>query len=167
MKPVVVAGAGISGLAVAFELRRLGVPVLVLESAERAGGKIESDRRDGYLCERGPASYLDRSGSITALTRALGMEERVLWANQAAERRLVAANGRLHDTPRTAGEFAGSALLPWWAKLRASLDLILPPARPAPSSTSTGTPRRRSSKATASPEMPAPATTTGFIVMCE
>jgi oxygen-dependent protoporphyrinogen oxidase len=126
MKPVVVAGAGISGLALAFELRRLGVPVLVLESDARAGGKIQSDHLGGYLCERGPASYLDRSGSITALAKALGIEARVIWATDAAERRLVASGGRLHDTPRTAGEFARSALLPWPAKLRAALDVVLP-----------------------------------------
>jgi oxygen-dependent protoporphyrinogen oxidase len=126
MKPVVVAGAGISGLALAFELRRLGLPVVVLESEGRAGGKIESDHRDGYLCERGPASYLDRSGSITALAKALGIENRVQLAGDASERRLVAAQGRLHDTPMTASAFAASALLPWPAKLRAALDLVLP-----------------------------------------
>jgi oxygen-dependent protoporphyrinogen oxidase len=126
MKPVVVAGAGISGLALGFELRRLGVPVLVLEEGDRAGGKIESDHRDGYLCERGPASYLDRSGGITALAKALGIDQRVVWATDVAERRLVASGGRLHDTPRTVGEFARSRLLPWSAKVRAGLDLLLP-----------------------------------------
>ena len=126
MRRVVVAGAGISGLAFAFELRRLGVPVLVLESDSRAGGKIESDHRDGYLCERGPASYLDRSGGITSLAKALGIENRVVWASDAAERRLVAADGRLHDTPRTAAEFVRSSLLPWSAKLRVAGDLLLP-----------------------------------------
>jgi oxygen-dependent protoporphyrinogen oxidase len=126
MKPVVVAGAGISGLALAFELRRLGVPVVVLESEGRAGGMIESDHRDGYLCERGPASYLDRSGSIASLARALGIENRVLLAGDASERRLVAAQGRLYDMPMTVSAFAASALLPWTAKLRAALDLVLP-----------------------------------------
>jgi oxygen-dependent protoporphyrinogen oxidase len=126
MKPVVVAGAGISGLALAFELRRLGVPVVVFESDGRAGGKIASDRVQGYLCERGPASYLDRSGAMTALAQALGIEDRVIVAGEAAERRLVATKGRLHDTPGTASEFAASALLPWFAKARAALDLVLP-----------------------------------------
>jgi protoporphyrinogen/coproporphyrinogen III oxidase len=126
MKPVVVAGAGISGLALAFELRRRGVAVTVLESEKRAGGKIESDHREGYLCERGPASYLDRSGSITALAKALGIENRVVLAGAAAERRLVAAEGRLHDTPATAGAFAKSSLLSWPAKVRAAMDLVLP-----------------------------------------
>jgi oxygen-dependent protoporphyrinogen oxidase len=126
MKPVIVAGAGISGLALAFELRRLGVPVVVLESEARAGGKIESDHRDGYLCERGPASYLDRSGAITALAKALRIEHRVVLAGDAAERRLVAAGGQLHDTPLTAAAFAASSLLSSRAKLRAAADLVLP-----------------------------------------
>ena len=126
MKPVVVAGAGISGLALAFELRRLSVPVVVLESQARAGGKIESDHRDGYLCERGPASFLDRSGDLRKLAGTLGIEDRWLDAGDAAERRLVAAGGRLHETPATALAFAASALLPWTAKLRAGLDIVLP-----------------------------------------
>jgi oxygen-dependent protoporphyrinogen oxidase len=126
MNPVVVAGAGISGLALAFELRRLGVAVVVLEREERAGGKIESDHRGGYLCERGPASYRDRSGSIASLATALGIDNRVVLAGAAAERRLVAARGRLHDTPATVRTFALSSLLSWPAKLRASLDLALP-----------------------------------------
>ena len=126
MKPVVVAGAGISGLALAFELRRLGVAVVVLEAEARAGGKIESEHRDGYLCERGPASFLDRSGALAALARALGIADRWLPAGDAARRRLVAAQGRLHPAPATAREFLVSALLPWPAKLRATLDLLLP-----------------------------------------
>jgi oxygen-dependent protoporphyrinogen oxidase len=126
MKPVVVAGAGISGLALAFELRRLGVPVMVLETEKRAGGKIESDHLEGFLCERGPASYLDRSGSLTAMAKALGIESRVVLASDAAERRLVAAKGRLHDTPATALSFALSSLLSWPAKMRAAMDLVLP-----------------------------------------
>jgi oxygen-dependent protoporphyrinogen oxidase len=126
MNPVVVAGAGISGLALAFELRRLGVPVVVLESANRAGGKIESDHRDGFLCERGPASFLDRSGALIAMAKALGIDQALTYASEAAERRLVAADGRLHDTPATVGEFARTGLLSWTGKLRASLDLLLP-----------------------------------------
>src|SRR6266540_2864141 len=126
MNPVVVAGAGISGLALAFELRRLGVPVVVLESASRAGGKIESDHRDGFLCERGPASFLDRSGALIAMAKALGIDQALVYAGDAAERRLVAADGRLHDTPGTVAEFAWTQLLSWSGKLRASLDLLLP-----------------------------------------
>jgi oxygen-dependent protoporphyrinogen oxidase len=123
---VVVAGAGISGLSLAFELERFGVSALVLESERRAGGKIETDRRDGYICERGPASYLDRQNSITPLARSLGIESRVLPAFAAGERRLVVAGGRLHDTPLDAEAFLRSRLLPVSAKLRMLADLVLP-----------------------------------------
>ena len=126
MHPVVVAGAGISGLALAFELRRRGVPVVVFESSSRAGGKIESDHKGGFLCERGPASFLDRSGALTNMVKALGLDQSLIYAGDAAERRLVAADGRLHDTPTTAGEFARTQLLSWSGKLRASLDVVLP-----------------------------------------
>ncbi len=119
-------GAGISGLALAFALRRAGLPVVVIESESRAGGKIETDRSGGYLCERGPASYLDRDGSIGELAHDLGIARRVTWASAAAERRLVAVGRHLHDTPRSASELARSSLLPWSAKLRAGLDLLLP-----------------------------------------
>lgn len=125
MNPVVVAGAGISGLALAFELRRLGVPVVVFESRDRAGGKIESDHRDGFLCERGPASFLDRSGALTAMAKAVGIDAAMVYAGDAAERRLVVADGTLHDTPATIGQFARTELLSWSGKLRASLDLVL------------------------------------------
>lgn len=126
MNPVVVAGAGISGLAVAFELRRLSVPAVVLERDARPGGKIGSDRVGGYLCETGPASFRDRSGDLAALARTLEIADRWLDAGDAAERRLVAVGGRLLDMPTTALGFLGSPLLPLWAKLRAGLDLVLP-----------------------------------------
>jgi protoporphyrinogen/coproporphyrinogen III oxidase len=126
MKRIVIAGAGISGLSLAFELERQGASVLVLESAGRAGGKIETDRREGYICERGPASYLDRGNNITALVRHLGIAGRVLPAYPAGERRLVVADGRLHDTPLDAAALLSSRLLSWSGKLRLLADLLLP-----------------------------------------
>jgi oxygen-dependent protoporphyrinogen oxidase len=126
MKRIVIAGAGISGLSLAFELERQGASVLVLESEARAGGKIETDRRDGYICERGPASYLDRGNHITNLARALGIAGRVLPALPPSERRLVVAEGRLHDTPLDAEALLRSRLLSWPGKVRLLADLFLP-----------------------------------------
>lgn len=119
-----IAGAGISGLTLAFELEKRGISALVLECERRAGGKIESERRDGFLCERGPASYLDREGRIADLARALGINE--VHATDAAERRLVVADGHLHDTPLDASALIRSRLLSLRAKLRLLGDLIVP-----------------------------------------
>ena len=48
---VAVVGAGIAGLAAAWELERAGVAVMVLESERRPGGVIVTERRVGYRFE--------------------------------------------------------------------------------------------------------------------
>ncbi|NYI78540.1 flavin monoamine oxidase family protein [Nocardioides panzhihuensis] len=50
---VVVVGAGYAGLATAIELREAGVDVVVLEAADRVGGRIWSERRDGVVVDHG------------------------------------------------------------------------------------------------------------------
>ncbi len=51
--PVIIVGGGIAGLACARRLNTRGVAVLVLEAAGRVGGRIQTDRQDGYLLDRG------------------------------------------------------------------------------------------------------------------
>lgn len=122
----VIAGAGISGLALAWELQRRGIEPIVLESEARAGGKIRSERDQGFLCEWGPASFSDRSPSAKALVEELGLGPRTLHAGPAARRREAVADGRVAAIPSTAGEFLSSPLLSGTAKLRALEDLALP-----------------------------------------
>ena len=50
---VVVIGAGVAGLSCARELCKLGRQVLVLEASNRVGGRIATERVDGYLLDRG------------------------------------------------------------------------------------------------------------------
>lgn len=52
-KPVVVIGAGLAGLNAAIQIQRAGREVVVLEAAERAGGRVQSDLIDGFTCDRG------------------------------------------------------------------------------------------------------------------
>lgn len=49
---VIVVGAGLSGLACARELVRQGLRPVVLEGAQRTGGRIGSDYRDGFILDR-------------------------------------------------------------------------------------------------------------------
>ncbi|MFC4492881.1 FAD-dependent oxidoreductase [Streptomyces ovatisporus] len=53
---VVVIGAGLAGLAAAHHLTRAGLHVTVLEATPRVGGRMATERVDGYL--------LDRSGRL-------------------------------------------------------------------------------------------------------
>ncbi len=50
---VVVVGAGVAGLSCARELARLGLDVVLLEAAERVGGRVTSDDVDGFVVDRG------------------------------------------------------------------------------------------------------------------
>lgn len=52
-KPVVVIGAGLAGMNAALHLQKAGREVVVLEAADRAGGRVQSDLIDGFTCDRG------------------------------------------------------------------------------------------------------------------
>ena len=52
-KPVVIIGAGLSGLCCARHLIQHGISVVVLEAQDEVGGRVRTDRVDGFLLDRG------------------------------------------------------------------------------------------------------------------
>lgn len=77
---VIVVGAGIAGLAAAWELRRAGVTdVTILESERRAGGVILSERvGGGFLVEAGPDGFLAGERDLPVLAEELGIGDHVV-----------------------------------------------------------------------------------------
>ena len=73
MRRVVVVGGGITGLAAAFELRRHGVEVVVLEASGRVGGKIQTAPFAGVALDAGPDAFLARVPWATQLCEDLGL----------------------------------------------------------------------------------------------
>jgi phytoene dehydrogenase-like protein len=53
MKPIVIIGAGMAGLQVATQLHRKGVPCIIFEKSDRVGGRVKSDRLDGFTLDHG------------------------------------------------------------------------------------------------------------------
>ena len=51
--PVVIIGAGLAGMNAALNLQKVGREVVVLEAADRAGGRVQTDVIDGFTCDRG------------------------------------------------------------------------------------------------------------------
>src|SRR6202045_2891740 len=104
IRKVVVIGAGISGLACAFRLRQLGIPVLILEASAKAGGVISTVRRNGFVFEAGPqCPRFPRS--VWTLIRELGLQEEFI-AGDSRAKRYILRNGKLHRAP-----FSASGLL--------------------------------------------------------
>ncbi|PYO65594.1 MAG: hypothetical protein DMD69_16980 [Gemmatimonadetes bacterium] len=93
----VVVGAGLTGLAAAWELTRAGADVVVLESERRAGGVVLTERRDGFLVEGGPDGFLVSEGDIQALARELGLGDRLV--DQLAQGAMVWTGKRLEPLP--------------------------------------------------------------------
>jgi len=110
----VVLGAGISGLACAYALKKAGENVLVLEARERAGGVIQSIRASGFLCELGPQSF-SLTPHLFELCGELGISGELVEAPRTAPR-YVLLNGRLVHVPMSPGAFLSSPVLSWKTK---------------------------------------------------
>src|SRR5512139_2665855 len=129
MKPtIVVIGGGPAGMSVAFELleRAKSVPggleVVCLESSDRPGGNVRTERENGFTLEWGPNGFLDNSPPTLDLVRRLGMEDRILPSDQSSAKRFIFRAGRLRQLPSGAASFLTSDVLTWGGKFRVFLE---------------------------------------------
>ena len=115
---VVIVGAGISGLATAWWLHKSGVDVCVLEHDGAVGGTMKTIHRDGWLIEAGPNSALETTPLLRQLSADVGIENEIMYANEAADNRYILRAGNLHPLPMKPGLFLTSRLWSLGGKLR-------------------------------------------------
>ncbi|GAA3859575.1 NAD(P)/FAD-dependent oxidoreductase [Streptomyces sedi] len=70
---VVVIGAGPAGLSAAHRLSAAGLTVLVLESGDRIGGRMATEKRDGFLLDRSSQLTLPESPALAELPRPVAL----------------------------------------------------------------------------------------------
>jgi len=96
---VAVIGGGVSGLTAAYDLARQGVDCTLIESQDRLGGVIRTDRVDGCLVEAGPDSFLTQKPWATELIRELGLGDELIGSNDSRRKTFILRDGRLHPMP--------------------------------------------------------------------
>lgn len=125
MVEVIVVGGGVSGLATADALARLGAEVLVLEARARAGGDVRTIEVGDFLFETGPWAVRADDPSFDELVRGLGMEKRVVRSDARAARWYALRDDTLWPVPRSAAELLRSPLLSLRGRLRALAEPVL------------------------------------------
>ncbi len=128
--PVVVVGAGITGLVAAYRLTQRGIPNVVLESDTRSGGKLHTQPFVGAAVETGPDAMLARVPWGVDLLAELGIpviapatgKAYVWWNNQLNP----IPDGLVLGVPAGLVGLARSPLLSLRGKLRASVEPVLP-----------------------------------------
>jgi protoporphyrinogen/coproporphyrinogen III oxidase len=106
---VAVIGGGISGLACAYRLKKLGLPVTLLEASPRVGGLVESVEKDGFLFESGPQSF-QGTETLLGLIHDLGIEDDLRKADPGAPR-YVLRQGKLRKIPMSPQAMLTTSLL--------------------------------------------------------
>ena len=137
-KKVVIIGGGITGLSAAYymqkEVNEQGYPldITLIEASPELGGKIQTVRRDGYVIERGPDSFLIRKKSVDQLASDLGIADQLV--RNATGQAYILLQDQMHPIPAGAvmgiptevKPFITSGLFSLSGKLRAAGDFVLP-----------------------------------------
>ena len=112
MKKVAIVGSGISGLACAVALKEKGVDFIVFEKEPAAGGKLLTEKADGFAIEAGPDSFLPEKPWTLDLIRKVGLEDRLLATNEEHKGTYIYSRGRLHRLPEGVMLMVPTMLMP-------------------------------------------------------
>ncbi len=96
---VAVIGGGIAGVSAAYELARSGVEFVLYEAYDRLGGIVETLRRDGFVVECGPDSWVTEKPWARELVVELGLEDEIIPSNDRLRRTYIVRGRELVAMP--------------------------------------------------------------------
>ena len=123
---LVIIGGGITGLSLAYFLleKNPSFDIVVLESEKKAGGKIWTDKVNGFLCEGGVNGFLDNRPKTLELVSKLALTP--LRSSDNARKRFIFSEGKLHRLPESPPAFFRSNLLSLSGRLRIIGEIFAP-----------------------------------------
>lgn len=123
---LIIIGGGISGLSLAYFLleKKPSLDITVLESGKKAGGKIWTDKSEGFLCEGGVNGFLDNRPKTLELVSKLALTP--LRSSDNARKRFIYSDRRLHRLPESPVSFFASNLLSLSGRLRIAWEIFAP-----------------------------------------
>lgn len=125
MKRIAVIGGGISGVAAAWQLARLGRNFTLFEASERLGGTVETVRQGEFVIECGPDSWITEKPGARELAIELGLEAELVGSNDQWRRTYLVQgkhlaampDGMRMMAPGKWGPLLESPMFSWQAKL--------------------------------------------------
>lgn len=104
MKRVAIIGGGIAGVSAAYQLARLqsegaDLAFTLFERSSRLGGIVETVRRDGFVVECGPDSWVTEKPWARELAVELGLEAEIIHSLDEQRRTWLAIGNTLQPMP--------------------------------------------------------------------
>jgi phytoene dehydrogenase-like protein len=78
-KPTLIIGAGVAGLCCAIHLQRAGRSVRVLEGSDSVGGRVRTDKVEGFLLDRGFQVFLTEYPEARRMLRLRGLQLKAFY----------------------------------------------------------------------------------------
>jgi oxygen-dependent protoporphyrinogen oxidase len=115
---VIVIGEGITGLCIAYWMKKRGIKVTVLAKDNEVGGTMKSVLDQGFLYETGANTALETTPLFKELISELNLKSEFSYASPEGKNRYILRDGVLHSMPLGPGSFISTKLFSPAAKLR-------------------------------------------------
>ena len=114
---VVIIGAGLTGLTLAYYLKRNGKYPVIIEKSDRPGGVINTVSDRGFIYETGPNTGVLGTPEIASLFDDLSDSCTLATADPKAQKRYILKNGKWHALPSSLISAIGTPLFSFKDKM--------------------------------------------------
>ena len=115
---IIIIGAGLTGLTIAFYLKKAGIDFRIIEKSGKTGGVIQTVSEQGFVYETGPNTGVVSHPEMTEIFEDLNGKCQLEIADPSAKRRLIWKNRMWHALPSGLFSAIGTPLFSWYDKFR-------------------------------------------------